>query len=320
MENTINYKDLIIKNPWIIEKNQKAILSPDSDGLLCGLFMSNFLNWKIVGFYDGKILLLENNIKAEDCVFLDMEIYRPNIRSIGHHMVLFNKNRFPETWGNFKNCIQPNNIRGYDAYHNFRLKYPLATIHLLLPIVSQMKKIDIIKDAICPLLYTDGTFKNLLNFPENCISWLNFLGGDRKDNPLYEIFYNDHYNVSDLMLALNNFFGKLSKIGKGADKIKVSNSKGEFVNIIEKGTTYDIANDQRNKTERFLGMLSKLTGWNYKTEEWTWTGFNKLKFTKDNIKPSNARFHEMLDKKPLSWAMTSSLAIEYTLEHPDTLS
>ena len=53
-EGKIIYDNILKKYSWIIKENQKCILSPDSDGLLCGLFMSNVLNWDIVGFYDGK--------------------------------------------------------------------------------------------------------------------------------------------------------------------------------------------------------------------------------------------------------------------------
>ena len=60
-EDTINYNEVVKKHPWIIKKNQNCILSPDSDGLLCGLFMSHYLDWHIRGFYDGKILLIEKN-------------------------------------------------------------------------------------------------------------------------------------------------------------------------------------------------------------------------------------------------------------------
>jgi len=40
---------------------------------------------------------------------------------------------------------------------------------------------------------------------------------------------------------------------------------------------------------------------------------------KGNIVPSNKRFNELIEKNPLSWAMTSTLAIEYTLEEPAKL-
>jgi len=42
-DNSIDYDELIKKHSWIVEKNVNCILSPDSDGLLCGLLMSYFL-------------------------------------------------------------------------------------------------------------------------------------------------------------------------------------------------------------------------------------------------------------------------------------
>ena len=80
----INYEEITKNYPWIIEKGQNCILSPDSDGLLCGLFMSTYLNWKVKGFYDGKVMLLDKNVSVKDCVFLDMEVFRKNIKSVGH--------------------------------------------------------------------------------------------------------------------------------------------------------------------------------------------------------------------------------------------
>src|SRR3989338_10871641 len=91
----IDYEKIVKNYPWIIKKEQNCILSPDSDGLLCGLFMSAYLNWRIKGFYDGKVMLLDKNVSAKDCVFLDMEVFRKDIRSVGHHMVQFNKKKRP---------------------------------------------------------------------------------------------------------------------------------------------------------------------------------------------------------------------------------
>jgi len=141
----IDYNEIIKKHSWVVKKNQPCVLSPDSDGLLCGLFMSHYLNWKIKGFYDGKVLLIDKKTSAKDCVFLDMEVFRKEIRSVGHHMVLFNKNKKPSNWNNFANCVQPNGLRNYDGYKDFRLKYPLATIHLLIGIVGSKLAIEIPK-------------------------------------------------------------------------------------------------------------------------------------------------------------------------------
>ena len=68
----INNNEIIRKFPWVIEDNPKCILSPDSDGFLCGLLTTNFLNGEIVGFYDGKVLIIKNDVNIYDCIFKSM--------------------------------------------------------------------------------------------------------------------------------------------------------------------------------------------------------------------------------------------------------
>jgi hypothetical protein len=313
----IDYKKIIENYPWIVSRRQNCILSPDSDGLLCGLFMSTYLDWKVKGFYDGKIMLLDKNVSAKNCVFLDMEVFRKDIRSVGHHMVQFNKNKKPANWDNFKNCIQPNNLRNYDGYHDFRLKYPLATIHLLIGIVGSKIKFKIPESAICPLLYTDGVFKNLFNYPENCLDWLRFLEIDK--NPTLEsIFLNDYYTIYDLILSLADFFKQISEISEYKnrnDKITISNSKGEPINITKsRKSTFRLLPEEVRKAELFISILSSLTGWRYKESYWQWNDFNLKRFKKENVKPNNKNFEAMIKKNPLTWAMTSGLTIEYTLD------
>ena len=83
----INYKELLQRHPWIITKDKTCLLSPDSDGLLCGLVMSNLLNWEIGGFYDSKALIIKNGVDHNQCAFLDIEINRKGVPSIGNHLV-----------------------------------------------------------------------------------------------------------------------------------------------------------------------------------------------------------------------------------------
>ena len=314
----INYDEVIKKYPWVVERGHNCILSPDSDGLLCGLFMSTYLNWKIRGFYDGKIMLLDKDFSAKDCVFLDMEIFRKEIRSVGHHMVQYNKKKKPKNWDNFQNAIQPNIFRDYDCYKDFRLKYPLATIHLLIGIVGSTIKVDIPESAICPLLYVDGVFKNLFNYPENCLDWLRYLRTENKSNDLHFIFFNDYYSVYNLILALADLFKQIAEISKNKnrnDKMVISDSKGNPVNIDSNiSNTYYLSAEEQGKTEKFIETLSQLTGWGYKRTNWNWGNFTLKKFAKSNIKPNNRNFESLIKKGPLSWAMTSGLVIEYTLD------
>ena len=318
----IIYENIIKQYSWIVKKNQKCILSPDSDGLLCGLLMSAVFDWKIVGFYDGKVMSILKNEKIDDCIFLDMEIFREYVKSLGQHMLLWNKKEIPANWTNFKDCISPNNIRNYDGKNNFSKKYPLGTIHLLLGIVGNFQKIEIKKDAICPLLYVDGTFKNLFNYPENCLSWLDFLCAENEENPLKMVFFNDHYTTSSLMIALKDFFEKLKKINnnkKGGDKITISDRNGKPTNFEKKDSGFYLVEEPKQTVIKFLEHLSELTGWKFDKTKWHFDNFEILKFTKGEIVPSNKNFKELIVKNPLSWAMTATTRIEYTIEKPGRL-
>ena len=188
-DDLINYEKILEDNPWLYRKNQKCILSPDSDGLLCGLFMSFYLNWEIVGFYDGKVCLLKNgeSVFNDDTCFLDIEIYREGVKSMGHHMVSIYKNEKPVEWDKrFKECVQPNLLRNYDR-NTFRLKYPLATIHLLIGLLENKIKINVQETAIFPLLFTDGTFNVMFKYPENVMNWWKYLRVEDNSSPSIDL-------------------------------------------------------------------------------------------------------------------------------------
>ncbi|GAF75148.1 unnamed protein product, partial [marine sediment metagenome] len=132
----------------------------------------------------------------------------------------------PENWGNFNNCIQPNNMRNYDCCHDFRLKYPLATIHLLMGIIGSQVQIEVPETAICPLLFTDGTYQVLFKYPENVLNWFHYLGADREGSPLNTLFENETYSAFALMQAMDKFFGQRDEITvqrERGDRLRLSN-------------------------------------------------------------------------------------------------
>ena len=311
----LDYAAVIAKYPWIIAENQDCILSPDSDGMLCGLFMSHYLDWKIRGFYDGKILLIAKGTEPRDCIFLDMEIYREGVKSVGQHMILFDKKSPPKGWSAFNQCVSPNNLHNYDFKNDFKSKYPLGIIHLLTAVIATRHPVEIKKDAISSLLYTDGTFKNQFNYPENCLEWLEFLGAAKPNNPLQKVFMDPHYSTYELMLALRALFADIKRIGgdkRGGDKIKISDSKGLPASHITK--TGELGESVRRQAEKFLLMLAERTGWHVKRDNWSWGPYEVRQFKKWSIKPGKARYEKLLSQKPLSFAIISRGSIEYTLD------
>jgi hypothetical protein len=327
----INYKQILIDNPWIAKRNQKCILSPDSDGLLCGLFMSHYLGWEIVGFYDGKVCVLKEGVSAydEDVCFLDIEIYRTGVKSMGHHMLSVYNSAKPTDWDiKFKNCIQPNLLRGFDK-NNFRLKYPLATIHLLIGILESEIDIKVEESAIFPLIFVDGTYNVMFSYPENVLKWWDYMKVKTTSKLLHHIFMGENYTPYKLMLEMNSFFEERDEITDKAkkergDKLVISNKNSSHRNFKFEHGLYHFELDTKEKCLKFLKLLEKHTKWKFKTEKWNFEKFRLMQFTKSDFagrkwSVTKNNYKKFLDLNPLSWAMTSGLNVEFTLEHPDKL-
>ena len=333
----INFDEILERNKWLQSESMNCILSPDSDGLLSALLMSKYLNWNIVGFYDGKVLLLKNGISCfdEKTVFLDMEVFRSNVRSIGHHMVNYNKRLLNKTrelsklfQNNYAQCVQPNLLREFDAKNNFRIKYPFGTVHLLLAILgSRLFNIKIHKEAICPLFFVAGTFNVLYSYPENVLNWLSYLRFDEGNNPLKELFQND-YTVFSLIIDMDKFFRKRDEISvtnERGDRLRISETDGSTYNITENERgLWDINDDAVDRISEFIRLLASLTGWDFDESKWYFSDFKLFQFTKvdflkRNWRVNNQNFSKLLQLNPLSWAMTSGDNIEFTLEEPNKL-
>lgn len=322
-DDLLDYELLLKQHTWLAEKDHNCVLSPDSDGLLCGLLMSHNLNWHVAGFYDGKVMVLRKELKPKDCVFLDIEVCRPTIRSVGHHMLIYNWNKNPLPADMLLKSVQPNQMRRHDAYHHFRLKYPLATVHLLLAILGYAHQIRVPESAICPLLFTDGTYKVLFSYPENVLNWLNYLGIEDNSSVLRSIFRNEKYHVHTLMSDMDKFFRERDRISlpkERGDRLRISGTDGAPFNLTVSLGVAAIDSDARERTERFLGMLSERTGWEYEPKKWSWDDFKLLRFEKGITgELNNATFKNIIDQKPLSWAITGAKQMEYTIERPDTM-
>lgn len=325
----INYDFIKSNYPWIIKKNQKCILSPDSDGLLCGLFMSHYMNWEVVGFYDGKVALIKDGVRPtdEDVVFLDIELYRKNIKSIGHHMLSLNNRWLPLDWNErFHNCIQPNLLRKYDGKTTFRLKYPLATIHFLIGILENELKIEVSERAIFPLIFTDGTYNVMFSYPENVMNWWKYLDIEKNSKLLNKVFLNEDYSVINLMKEMQNFFDRRDRISiskERGDRMKISNKDSTPHNIeLELNGNYKIIDDAKIRCTKFLKLLEEDTNWGYNNSNWNFNNLKLYSFKKRDFKGmgwtlKKSDWEKFISLNPLSWAMTSGDNIEFTIEEKD---
>lgn len=307
-DGVIDYPAIINKFPWLVQKNQNCVLSPDSDGLLCGLFVSHYLNWKIRGFYDGKIMLLEKGFKPKDCIFLDMEMLRKDIRSVGHHLNVHQLNKPPaDYFEKMSNCLNPNLIRGFDRRRTTRgRKYPLGAIHLLMYVLENhspgLAKIK--KEGLVAIFFADGVWKILFKYTKNVLDWFKYLHSDTEADWWVKM---GQLSVIDLIKEMDDFLTALSSIDR--------TSYGHF----------ELSNLNKENLEKTLELLSKLTGWRYKDQDWELGSFKLSQFTKkiygQNLSgsTSNESFLKIWDENPVSLAMTEGTTIQYTVEGPDFL-
>ncbi len=329
-DDRIDYDAVLSAYPWLVEPEQDCMVSPDSDGLLCGLLMTTAFAWRVRGFYDGKALVADHAVVPSQCVFLDMEVFRSEVRSIGHHMLLYNRNDVPPNWDQFRNALSVNNLRGHDGLHDFRLKYPFATVHFLLAVVAHARNVECPSSAVGPLLFTDGTYKNLFGYTENCLNWLQYLRADEPGSPLNAIFYEDSYTIARLMRGMNDFWrarDAISVRGQRGDRVAITTrgGRGEVVNLEPNGEYLAFDRAAKARAERFLKLLARQTGWAYLSDRWSWHGWVLREFTKQDLKSQKVSvtgksFSAMVVRNPLSFAMTSGDNYEYTLEEPAKLT
>jgi len=311
--------------PWLNQDHNKIkgmIISPDTDGFICALFLNNFFHWKTIGFYDGKILTIINNAdfknQKENFVFIDVEILRPKIKSIGHHILIYdNENLHPLIKTTEKSCIQPNSWRGMDVKNRFATKYPFGTFHLVLSVLYGLDPKNPIfnfdlKRSIVPSIYLDGVFKNLFNYPENCLDWLKYLSDGNSNHP-FEKLLNHPTTPKDLMNLMKNFFSTLDETWTTQAK----RSKGK----IKLGK--DIVNDYMqkdvsNELTQYLEYLAKEYNFTFNVALWPVLN-NKLSlfnFDKKITAANKSEYNRILNQKPISLAITSKArnGLEYTLD------
>lgn len=323
-----------------MERDLHCILSPDSDGFLCGLLVTNFLNWEVVGFYDGKILISKRGIDFNECVFLDIEINRRRVGSIGNHLIEFNRNLVVDNH-NFDGCIQPNILREFDGKTAFQRKYPFATIHLLLSILQEGGVIkNLPEDAISPILFVDGVGNNLFGYPENCLDWIHYLKIDQKKHILHKFLCENDLNFYKIMQYLKKFFvirDSFNAMGyfdgtnfvqggnnkRTGHKIKITNSQGAQINLVNNGSNFDIHPVEAQRVQGFIKEVARMMGWQYRDGKWSWSNFNLKVFQKGMLsgdseiassRLNNQTYKALFDRNPFSLAMTASNRIEFTIE------
>lgn len=158
----LNKISLLSKHPWL-EPSREAmnlIIGDDLDAALsAALYLRAHPNAKIIGIYSKYTTVYYSAAcswqDALNAIWLDLDIYHPQCKSLGHHIVRVDARQ--ELPG-LKTSLNLNDLFGKSLQHKFDEKYPLGTIHFLMWLYKQ--EIPNIGDADLLLWLADSAYIN----------------------------------------------------------------------------------------------------------------------------------------------------------------
>lgn len=150
------------------------VIGNDLDSLLSACFLKSLFGWNVIATYDYKTLWYSSDEKdflarltQGEYVAVDLDIYHPQIFSLGHHIL---ENDSSDALAGHARTLNPNFIRGINVA-NFTRKYPLGTIHFLIWLFNQT---DLTRSAKFLMWLADSAFINAQShrFRENVTEWV----------------------------------------------------------------------------------------------------------------------------------------------------
>lgn len=302
----MDYTALANREPWLRERGHKMIVSAALDGLLSGALLSWLLEWKLAGFYDTEtiwVLSGHTDILSGDYVFVDHDIYRRNVPSIGHHMLQYRPNiPIPEHTGPDARRVNLNLIRGLNAEQHFDRKYPFATVHFLLCCYNawgDLAEYRIPREFLPVLLHVGSLVETAIDCPENVLEWFDWLGSSELDHdspicPLCAVMYRTPpIQLVEWRAAIDeHLYGgrrKQCEVSDPADPEKWANVR------------------------ELLDWVSDISGWDFEWPEFPKMTIQRLSLRRTSRHLSAKDFKEVTDKRPFSYAITHRKRINYSL-------
>lgn len=158
----LNKPTLYASHPWLKPSADplNVIIGDDLDAALTAvLFLCKHPNAQIIGVYSKYQTVYYSTAHTWDdvldAVWLDLDIYHPRARSIGHHIVRTDSR---ELLPGLQNSLNLNDLWGKSLQRNFEEKYPLGAVHFLMWLYNQ--EIPNLPDADLLLWLADSGYIN----------------------------------------------------------------------------------------------------------------------------------------------------------------
>jgi hypothetical protein len=175
----------------------KLVISPDIDGFISSRLLQEWNpNYVVVGTYDKNVLTLAEGVDPIECLFLDCDMNRSDLVSIGNHM------RLTEGDNMSTKSFNPNVFFNVNKYSD---KYPFATAFLISAVIESTTS----PQNQLHMAYADSTYKNLVNYRQNMENWLTRM----EHTELTKVFNLSKKDV-DSLIALEGQYPKQGFVSK----------------------------------------------------------------------------------------------------------
>jgi len=304
----LDYDSFAHRFPWLLQESRKMIISNDFDGFLCAQLLHYLLGWEITGFYVGASAIWydyefpEENLSG--CVFVDIDINRNHIPSVGHHILKYSAT--DQTPGHERNSLNPNIERNMYAKDRWKQKYPLGTVHLLIALYAHAGfsiPLPCADDYLNLLWHADSAAINTARYFDNVMDWLATLLPQGTSSPIHHL-YDDLRRTTayEFLHRLNRFWDKLSEE-------PYRYTRGQQPKITNPSDF-----EQLEQLERLLDFIQKATEWGPEPVRVPHR-YNVLQGRALNENVSQVGFNRALLTNPFSYAIiaSSGKGINYTI-------
>jgi hypothetical protein len=307
MPQTCDYGVLRTEFAGLFEKSRPCVISGDIDGVLSAVLMGHVLGWPVVGVYTlNDLWVLRSNLRSEskgaelaleaaNMVFLDHDVYRTRIASIGHHLIQWSPETPIPQHTEGRASLNPNLLRGITK-KEFGRKYPFGTFHFLLACASAWGLLkDFTPDDLVTalLLHIDSSFINAMNYQDNALDWLNWLGGSDERSP-----------PNPICRRMLKFTPKviLEQSRELARRLKDMGIRPRSQGSISDPTDAQEMTRLRN----LMSWFEAETGWKSHLADFASEDLVHFSMERGSGKPTKGNFLRIIEAKPFSYAIIGS--------------
>jgi len=291
----------------LLGRDRKCVISGDIDGILSAVLLSHTMGWEVVGFYTLNDLWVsrrhlapgagdpESRLARSGLVFLDHDIYRSTIESIGHHLLQWSPDTAIPLHTEGRGSLNPNLLRGITK-KEFGRKYPFGTFHFLLACASAWGLVrDFQPDdqVTTLLLHIDSSFVNAMNYQDNALDWLDWLGGSDANSPLNPICRRMlRFTPRVILEQSRNLAGRFKELG---------------IRPRSQASVTDPTSIKQMETLRGLvAWFESETGWHARFADLGEPNLIRYQMDRRSTNPTRGRFQGVIADRPFSYAIIGS--------------